>query len=172
MGDYISVKHSKKDFDKAIEILLNLEPNEDVFGWQVLDSTPETPINLNTLIDIGNYIIHDYINGIEDKNMKPLTLKVTSINNALIQMIIVGSDVYQRNYNTNTNLFDGDWQFFSDGVVIYKGTDEPLHPDLNTMWLKYGPGITPVLVKYNGTKWISVKSDHYMEDNIYDIMEA
>jgi len=164
--DYISI-HKKEDFDKAIEILLTLTPGENVFGWDVIDSTAELPVDLNTIITPGNYIVHHYINGIDNKIISPVTLKVTTINSDLVQMIIVGSDTYQRNFNTSTNLFDGEWNFFNDGVTIYKGATAPPYPTTNTLWLK--DDIESLLVKYDGTNWVPVHSSNYMDSTVYDV---
>lgn len=156
---------SGKEMDEGLFHILGTDLES--YAWKILESSKETPVDLDTVLEPGNYIAENYINGLPGIEISPLSFYVYTFKSNIIQLILINNDYYTREYDGNT--FISNWGISAKASTIYKNAEPPASPIKDMLWLKEESnqeGFT--LYQYNGVEWKIVGNTAYMKKSVYD----
>lgn len=141
-------------------------------GWVKMNSSEETPINFNDLINPGNYSFDYWVNSPEGKDYPaPVNVVVTQENGKIRQYIFslgYNSDAYSRLYDQSSKTFDP-WvdESITPGLTV--SDTPPENPNPNDLWCNTSNS-DAVIQYYDSTtnSWKSLNPDDYMDPSIYN----
>jgi len=138
-------------------------------GWYKLLSTVDTPIDLNTLVNTGNFTTSHWVNGPEIDIFGPINISIFELEGMKrFQMVEYFNDLYVREYKPETVERWGPWKYRQANTRIAISETSPLEPEDFTMWLDISnPNVPALYCWYNG-QWRAVKPVGVMETDVYD----
>ena len=173
--DFNSYKISKPINPAFDDILWKIMyVNFNMYGVQTLPSDSSNPVELNLLVEKGNYKVECYINGPDGLMIRPIIVNVYTEGDTIYQCIPYMLDVYYRYgvINEGGVCNWGDWQTaFNSSCPIYAGSTEP--DELTTpfaLWIDTRIPLYPVIRGYKSDLgWFGVGSlIDVMYAKIYD----
>ena len=157
-----------------IDILLGaiIQIKKIVNGWIKLDSTDETPVDLDMLLNPGNFSMNYWINGPTDTTLSPpLKIVVTKETNLIRQYAFstgYNNIGYTRTYNTDDKTLS-EWESIHLNTGITVTDTSPSDPKDNDLWINTS-NTGAVIQYYDGSlnQWKSLNAYDYMDVNIYN----
>ena len=139
-------------------------------GWILLESSETKPIDLNTLINPGNYSVNYWTNGPGARNELgyPASVTVLNIANVLYQFFTIGSTSYNRKSGEGNQDF-GTWNIDQSTGAMNPGPDAPSSPvDGKTTWLDTSSAANPTFKLFLNGEWVEIIPTGLMQAVIYD----
>lgn len=163
--------YTGKEFDEYLGRIKSYVP--DIYGYEIIPSTVDEPVNISTLIKPGNYVIYHYKNAPDGVEYSPLIVRVAQINNEIMQTITdTTRDVFIRSEPADIKEFSTEWTRGTKSTYIPKGVEEPDSPKVNDYWIKQyideDDNIQYMLLIYDGAKWNPASVVGVMLKSVYD----
>lgn len=163
--------YTGKEFDEYLGRIKSYVP--DIYGYEIIPSTVDEPVNISILTKPGNYVIYHYKNAPAGVEYSPIIVRVAQNNNELMQTITDNTrDVFIRTEPGDIKEFSAPWTRGSKSTYISKGALEPENPKVNDYWIKQyidvDDTIQYMLMMYDGKKWIPVSVVGVMLKSVYD----
>ena len=139
-------------------------------GWILLESSEAKPVNLNTLVNPGNYSVNYWTNGpsSRDELGYPASVTVVNIANILYQFFTIGSTSYNRKSGEGDQDF-GAWNINQSAGAMNPGPDAPSVPvDGKTTWLDTTDPNNPTFKLYLNGGWVEIIPAGLMQATVYD----
>ena len=139
-------------------------------GWILLESSESKPVNLNTLVNPGNYSVNYWTNGpsSRDELGYPASVTVVNIANILYQFFTIGSTSYNRKSGEGDQDF-GAWNINQSAGAMNPGSDAPSAPvDGKTTWLDTTDPNNPTFKLYLNGGWVEIIPAGLMQATVYD----
>lgn len=139
-------------------------------GWILLESSEAKPVNLNTLVNPGNYSVNYWTNGpsSRDELGYPASVTVVNIANILYQFFTIGSTSYNRKSGEGDQDF-GAWNINQSAGAMNPGSDAPSAPvDGKTTWLDTTDPNNPTFKLYLNGGWVEIIPAGLMQATVYD----
>lgn len=164
MEDHISM-FSGATIDDAVDTITGIDPAS--FAWMKVVSSVSRPADLNTLRDIGNFVVRYYTNGLDTFDNIPVNISVCLMDDKLTQIIIAGADRYLRQAESQEAAF-GPWHLATDVIGIPRSPVAPTDAIEGSIWLDTSNTSAPALKRYDGTAWYITTNEVYMDTDVYD----
>ena len=163
--------YTGKEFDEYLGRIKSFVP--DIYGYEIIPSTKDEPVNIGTLIKPGNYVVYHYKNAPDGVEYSPIIVRVAQTNNELMQTITDNTrDVFIRTEPGDIKEFSTPWTRGSKSTYISKGASEPENPKVNDYWIKQfiddDNDIQYTLMMYDGAKWNPISVVGVMLKSVYD----
>lgn len=168
-------KYLSTQIEEAIASYLNYDPDQ-TNGWIGLESTEENPIDLDIVVNLGNYTM-DYAitsNPAESTapaptiKSSPINVSVVNVDGKLIQIIMDENDIYIREFLTINPYTFSDWKKLDESTKIDISATEPTDAKDGDWWIDTSVTPKPILkVKIDG-KYTNVTFSDKMDESIYD----
>lgn len=156
--------------DELLEAVTHIK--SVVNGWVKMESTEESPINFNELINPGNFRLDHWINGPTGVDFDPpLKVVVSKKGKELYQYVFnTGfSDIaYLRKYIITTTTFE-DWEQVGIPQGITTSDEAPADPKANDIW--FDTKTSGSIIKYydeNTKSWTTMNPFDFMDPKVYN----
>ena len=144
-------------------------------GWLNLESSTDTPVDINTLINVGNYTVDHWLNApaeFDDFNEiegSPLTVVVSSQLGYTYQIAYYYGPLvsaYIRQYNPGNKAFN-DWVLVFANKNVSSGEEPPTFDIEDSVWLD---SATHEFKTYDADaeEWIAILPADMMDLDVYD----
>lgn len=133
----------------------------DSYGVKVLQSSPENVVDLHSLVEVGNYVIHDFIDGPPNLTyVYPIHVWVYKVDDVIYQCIPHMLDIYYRIHNEESYSWTQWSTIESTNCPLFYGTSEPDFIDTPyALWIDTSLSGYPVIKGYTkSTGWFGVGS--------------
>ena len=139
-------------------------------GWAKLDSSDTDPIDLNTLVTIGNYSISFWKNGpVQLTTSGPINVCITKNNtsNTIYQTIYDAGKIYIR--ETTSASFSSAWKEEQNDTELDISSAEPVNPVDNYIWIDPSND-SPVIKIYRASTgtWVNIAPADMAKQSVYD----
>ena len=163
-----STKYRGTQIDEALERGRNIRVVNN--GWIKLDSSSNSPTDLGSLKNPGNYTTTHWTDGpdLGSINVSHINVSVTRISGKLYQFADIIGEKYYRYIISSEDIY-GKWNIDQTVGSINPGPNSPSNPtDGVTIWLDTSDSSKPVLKLYYNENWINILPYGTMTENIYD----
>ena len=139
-------------------------------GWNKLDSSNSNPVDLDSLVTQGNYLISFWSNGpVQLTTDGPINVSVTkdSSSGMIYQIIYNAGKIYIR--KTTESSFSNTWAEEQNNTNLNIGTSTPQNPQDNYIWIDTS-GEEPIIKIYKESvhAWIPVSTSDMAKASVYD----
>lgn len=163
---YYKSRHTGPEIDQAVAMARVIEAASN--GWIKIKTEPASPVDINQLINPGNFIFSYFINGSTIMNKcKPINLMVLQINGVITQIAPIIDSFEVREYDEITKKF-GNWVTVKTASYIYQQDTAPTDVGEGTIWIDTSDATNPVFERFDGINWNIIKPSNTMDVTIYD----
>lgn len=163
---YYKSRHTGPEIDQAVAMARVIEAASN--GWIKIKTEPASPVDINQLINPGNFIFSYFINGSTVMNKcKPINLMVLQINGVITQIAPIVDSFEVREYDDITKKF-GNWVTVKTASYIYQQDTAPTDVGEGTLWINTSDVTHPVFERFDGINWNIIKPSNTMDVTIYD----
>ena len=139
-------------------------------GWNKLDSSNSNPVDLDSLVTQGNYLISFWSNGpVQLTTDGPINVSVTkdSSSGMIYQIIYNAGKIYIR--KTTESSFSNTWAEEQNNTNLNIDTSTPQNPQDNYIWIDTS-GEEPIIKIYKESvhAWIPVSTSDMAKASVYD----
>ena len=139
-------------------------------GWNKLDSSNSNPVDLDSLVTQGNYLISFWSNGpVQLTTDGPINVSVTkdSSSGMIYQIIYNAGKIYIR--KTTESSFSNTWAEEQNNTNLNIGTSTPQNPQDNYIWIDTS-GEEPIIKIYKESvhAWIPASTSDMAKASVYD----
>lgn len=133
------------------------------YGFKKIESYPDSPIDVSTILTPGNYSIDNWHGGPDALiSLTPVNICVFKSDNLLIQVIPYMLDHYSRYAIINDDGTCGEFSTWTcsmiDNIPLYSGTTEPIVTE-PALWVNTTIKDFPVFYLYNPVSgWVGIGS--------------